>query len=196
LHLLWFSVNKKEVNNMRKTLIFLIMFTFVFPAYSTTIYKWVDEKGVVNFTDDFNNVPSPYRGQVEAKEYITEGGSPLTTEDRPASSVLPQTKEEVRADIYGRDETWWRERVSPWNERLQEATSNRDRTQNEIVRRAEELGTKTFWSRSQYQIQASGVARLKEAMMMYEAQIAEVRSQLAKLSKEAEETKANPEWLR
>ena len=181
---------------MLKMFIFLILLTFVFPAYGANIYKWVDEKGVVNFTDDFNNVPSAYRGQVEVREYLTEGGSPLTTVERPSPSVASKPEEEIRADLYGRDETWWREKVRPWRERLEEATKNRDRIQNEIVRRAEELGTRTFWSRSQYQIQASGVARLKEEMMMYEAQIAEARGQLAKLSKEAEESKANPDWLR
>jgi len=190
-----FNIERKVVN-MRIMLIFLILLTFVFPAYGANIYKWVDEKGVVNFTDDFNNVPSAYRGQVEVREYLTEGGSPLTTVERPSPSVASKPEEEIRADLYGRDETWWREKVRPWRERLEEATKNRDRIQNEIVRRAEELGTRTFWSRSQYQIQASGVARLKEEMMMYEAQIAEARGQLAKLSKEAEESKANPDWLR
>jgi hypothetical protein len=33
-------------------------------------------------------------------------------------------------------------------------------------------------------------------MMTYEAQIAEARDQLGKLSKEAEESKADPEWLK
>jgi hypothetical protein len=195
MHLEVFNIERKVVN-MLKMFIFLILLTFVFPAYGANIYKWVDEKGVVNFTDDFNNVPSAYRGQVEVREYLTEGGSPLTASERPSPSVAPKPKEEIRADLYGRDETWWREKVRPWRERLEEATKNRDRIQNEIVRQAVELGTKTFWSRSQYQIQASGVARLKEEMTKYEAQIAEARDQLGKLSKEAEESKANPDWLR
>jgi hypothetical protein len=187
---------EEEVNNMWKMLIFLILLTFVFPAYGANIYKWVDEKGVVNFTDDFNNVPFAHRGQVEVREYLTEGGSPLTASERPSPSVASKPKEEIRTDIYGQDETWWREKVRPWRERLEEATKNRDRIQNEIVRRAEELSTKVFWSRSQFQIGASEVGRLKEEMMTYEAQIAEARDQLGKLSKEAEESKADPEWLR
>ncbi len=181
---------------MWRMLIFLILLTFVFPAYGANIYKWVDEKGVVNFTDDINNIPSAHRGQVEVREYLTEGGSPLTTVERPSPPVASKPKEETRADSYGRDETWWREKVRPWRQRLEEATKNRDRIQNEIVRRAEELSTKTSWSRSQFQIQASEIGRLREEMMTYDAQIAEARDQLGKLSREAEETKADPEWLR
>lgn len=180
---------------MGKMLIFLILLAFVFPAYGANVYKWVDEKGVLNFTDDFNNVPLSYRDQVEIREYLTEGGSPLTTVERPSPSVASKPEEKIRADIYGRDETWWREKVRPWRERLEEATKNRDRIQNEIVRRAEELGTKTFWSRSQFQIGASEVARLTEEKRRYEAQIAEAKDELDKLSKEAEESKANPGWL-
>ena len=49
-----------------KKLIFILSFFFIFtsPA-SAAIYKWVDEKGVVNFTDDYSNVPPDYRNKVE-----------------------------------------------------------------------------------------------------------------------------------
>jgi hypothetical protein len=187
---------EREVVNMTKLLLFLLLFVLVTPVSAATVYKWVDEKGVVNFTDDLNNVPPAYQNQVEAKEYLTEVGSASTTAEKPSPSIAPQRKDEIRADVYGRDETWWRERARPWNERLKEATKNRDRIQNEIVRQAVDLGTKTFWSRSQYQIQASEVARLNGEMMTYEGQIGEAEGHLGKLEKEAEESKADPTWVR
>ncbi|MGO9093434.1 MAG: DUF4124 domain-containing protein [bacterium] len=39
---------------MKKLLILLVLLTFAAPAYGATIYKWVDEKGVINFTDDYS----------------------------------------------------------------------------------------------------------------------------------------------
>ena len=49
-----------------KKLIFILSFLFIFTSSaSATIYKWVDEKGVVNFTDDYSNVRPDYRNKVE-----------------------------------------------------------------------------------------------------------------------------------
>ena len=181
---------------MTKLFAFLLLFVLVTPVSAATVYKWVDEKGVVNFTDDLNNVPSAYQNQVEVKEYLTEGGSPLTTTERPSPSIAPAPKEEMRADIHGRDETWWRERVRPWNELLREATENHERVQQKFLTRAEELSTRTYWSRSQYQIVAVELDRLKAEMGKYETQIMEAKEHLEKLEKEAEESKADPNWLR
>jgi hypothetical protein len=189
-------VIEREVVNMAKFMVFLLLCVLVTPVSAATIYKWEDERGVVNFTDDFDNVPSAYRDQVEVKEYLTEGGSPLTTAEKPSPSAAPAPKEELRADIYGRDETWWRGRVRPWNELLKEATENHERVQKKFLAKAEELSTGTYWSRSQYQIVAVELDRLKTEMGKYETQMMEAKEQLDRLKKEAEESKADPNWLR
>ena len=31
------------------------------------VYKWVDEKGTVHFTDDYSNIPSSYRDRLKAE---------------------------------------------------------------------------------------------------------------------------------
>ena len=56
---------------MKKFFIFLILLLFISPAYAHTFYKWVDEKGAVNYTDEYNNIPSAYRDRVEI-EYVHE----------------------------------------------------------------------------------------------------------------------------
>ena len=49
-----------------KRFIFVLLFLFIFASSaSATIYRWVDEKGVVNFTDDYSKVPPKYRNKVE-----------------------------------------------------------------------------------------------------------------------------------
>ena len=178
---------------MKKFLILLVLLTFAIPAYAATIYKWVDEKGVVNFTDDINNVPLSYRDRVEVeiKEDV----------QKPATSVPPQAplekKEEVRTDIYGRNEAWWREKVHFWKEKLKEATGNYENANNKFVKKAEELSQTNFYgrSRSQSKWDVMDLNRLNEEKKKYEAQVAEANEMLSKLSKEAKETKADPAWL-
>ena len=49
-----------------KKFILLLSFLFILPASaSATVYKWVDERGVMNFADDYSRVPSNYRDRVE-----------------------------------------------------------------------------------------------------------------------------------
>ncbi len=46
------------------TFVLFVVLMFVSPAYAV-IYKWVDHDGVMNFTDDPDEVPSIYRDSVE-----------------------------------------------------------------------------------------------------------------------------------
>jgi hypothetical protein len=179
---------------MTKLVIILILLAFISPVYAATIYKWVDEKGVVNFTDDYNNVPSSYHDRVEvrhypAEHYLTEGMAPAYTD------VSPRKRAEDRTDLYGRDETWWRDEVRPWREQLKEATANYERFHAEFMAKAEELSDRRFGSRTQYKMDIIELDQLKEEMFKYRDQIAQAKEMLDKLWKEAEETKADPAWL-
>jgi uncharacterized protein YfcZ (UPF0381/DUF406 family) len=175
---------------MRKFFILLILLAFAIPANAATIYKWVDEEGVVNFTDDYNHVPSSYRDRVEAKDNLTEGVVPAYTSDAP-----PRERGEAKTDIYGRDETWWREKVQPWKEQLKEATENYENAYKEFIEQGEGLVRVKFGSKTQYQMGTYALPGLTQQLEEHRAQIAEAEDMLHKLSKEAEKAKANPEWL-
>lgn len=181
-----------EVRNVKRFIYILLLLFFISSAYGATIYKWVDKEGVVNFTDDINKVPLSYRDRVEVeiREDVQKPGTPV-----PPQAPL-QKREELRADIYGRDETWWKEKVQPWKERLKEATANYERVHSKFMEKAEELSVRRYGSPTQYKTNIRDLDRLKEEMMKYEAQIAEANEMLKKLSKEAEESKANPDWLK
>jgi uncharacterized protein YfcZ (UPF0381/DUF406 family) len=181
---------KKEVVEMLKLFILLILLAFAIPGNAATIYKWVDEKGVVNFTDDYNLVPSSYRNQVEVKDYLTEGVTPAYTLDVP-----PRKRAEAKTDIYGRDETWWREKVHPWKEQLKEATENYENVYKDFIEQAEGLVRIKFGSKTQYQMTSYALSGLTQQIEEYRAQIAEAEEMLDELSKQAQEAKANPEWL-
>jgi chromosome segregation ATPase len=169
---------------MRIFLIFLILLAFAIPANAATIYKWVDERGVVNFTDDYSNVPSSYRDQVAAKDYPIEGVAP--------SYSPPQKKMEPETGIYGRDEAWRRDKTDLWEAKLNEATENYERVRKEFAEKEERLVQVRYGSKTQYQMISYTLSGLRKQMEEYRAQIAEAKEMLDKLSKEAEREKAGP----
>jgi hypothetical protein len=175
---------------MRKIVIFLILLIFISPAYAHTFYKWVDEKGIVNYTDDYNNIPSAYRNRVEIEWVHEEGSSP------PVQKMTPQKREQTKADIYGQDEAYWRGKVRPWKEFLKAAETNYERVHSKFMEKAEELSARRFGSRTQYKMNIIELDALKEEMIKYADQIGEAKEALEKISKEAREAKANPDWLK
>jgi len=76
---------------MKKLIILLMSFIFASSA-SATVYKWVDEKGVLNFADDYSKVPPTYRDKVEEVN-IAKMGPSITSQTPPgkmAVSVEPR----------------------------------------------------------------------------------------------------------
>src|SRR4030042_2556953 len=175
---------------MKKLLIPLILFIFSAAVFAGHVYKWGDKEGGVHFTDDPSKVPPSYRNRVETEERkdVKEEVTP-----RPPQAATRQDEpEEIKKDIYGRDETWWREKVRPWKEQLKEATENLEKAQKKFADKTVEMGRKGLVSRARHQTEAD---KYDEEKKKYEAQIAEANEMLEKLSKEAEESKADPAWL-
>ena len=74
---------------MRKTVLMaaltigLLMIPFLVYA---EIYKWVDEKGTVHFTDDNSTIPEKYGQQVERRS-LPEDSKPITEEKKTESKT-------------------------------------------------------------------------------------------------------------
>jgi len=176
---------------MGKIILIVSLLIFTSPAYADTIYKWVDKAGVVNFTDDLTKVPPEYLNKVEKE---TRKDSPsLETPSSP--SMIPQKNKEEDRDIFGLGETYWREKVRPWNEQLKEATTNLENINKQIVEKSETISRK-YWSPTQYKMTMVELEKLKEQKSKYQAKIDEVNERLKKIAKEAADAKANPEWLK
>jgi hypothetical protein len=176
---------------MMKIFILLILLIFSSPGYAMTAYKWVDEKGVFAFTDDLSSVPPDYRDQVSI-EVMEETPSAAVSASPQAA---PQEIEKAKTDIYGLGETYWRERVRPWKDQLKEATENYERVHKKFMESAEELSQRRYGSRTQIKMNIIELDRLKVERMEYEVQIEEAKEILAKISNEAKESGANPEWI-
>lgn len=74
----------------------LILLPTVCPSDAKEVYKWIDEKGTVHFSEDESSVPEKHRGQIEKKSMPEEAKVPEEkvkvkkqdgkgTKDRPAA---------------------------------------------------------------------------------------------------------------
>jgi hypothetical protein len=172
----------------------LFLFLSLPSVYGVTIYKWMDKNGVVNFTDDPEKVPPEYRDQVER-----EVGEETSIAKPPTSAQSPsQSSEEVREtrkDIDGLGETWWREKARPWNQQLKDATANLEAVNNKIIEGTQNIIGK-YSSPTQQNMYTAELERLKGERAKYQAQVDEAKEMLKKLAKEAQDAKADPDWLK
>ena len=74
---------------MRHAFLLIILLVIVgSPAYAE-VYKWVDEKGTVHFTDDLSKIPEKYRPDAQSQKTPQEF-SPPKKEVETASDPTPQ----------------------------------------------------------------------------------------------------------
>jgi len=181
---------------MRKITYILLSLVLVSSAYGDTIYKWIDKAGVVNYTDEYTLVPPAYRDRVETQR-MTEASMATGGEGTPSlQKALPQAKQEVKTDIYGLGEEYWKGRERPWVERLSEAQVSCEDTQRKYLAKSEELSRMKFGSPTQYKMNIIQLSGLNDKRKKCEAEIAEADEMLNKISKEAIDAKADPAWLR
>jgi hypothetical protein len=173
------------------TLVMLIGIFLASPLQAHTFYKWVDEKGIVNYTDDYDNIPRAYRDRVEIEYVHEEGPSP------PFQKMTPEKREEIKTDIHGQQKAYWVGKIRPWKEFLKTAETNYEKAHQKFMEKAMEFSQKRFgsWSRTQYKMNVIELDKLKEEMVKYGNQIAEAKEMLDKIMKEGKEAGANPEWL-
>jgi hypothetical protein len=114
----------------------------------------------------------------------------------PVQKMAPQKGDQTKTDIYGQNEAYWRGKVRPWKEFLKTAEANYERAHEKFMEKAMELSARRFGSRTQYKMNIIELDRLKDEMVKYADQIAEAKEALEKISKQAREEKANPDWLK
>jgi chromosome segregation ATPase len=174
-----------------KRLLTIILFAFFISESSfAEVYKWVDEKGVVYFTDDITLVPEKYRPEAEKigfpdKKEETKGEGELT----------PKKKEEAYRDRLGRGEEYWKGQVEGWRKKLREL---QDRS--ELLRVKYNELTERF-NDSKSSVERGSLRRerdqVKNEMDQCKIQIEDAKVMLEKkIPEDAEFYKAKPEWVR
>ena len=179
--------------NVAKTLMFLIVGLFASNGYASTVYKWVDKSGVVNFTDDYNNIPREYRIQVQA-EQLEDYSRAQPPALLAATSTPFQKMEGPKTDIYGMGSEYWKDKVRPSEQMLKEAQDNIQAVDAKIQDRINALSGR-FLSHTQYNMNSIELQALRAERAKYVAQENEAKEMLQKVSKEAEEAKADLSWL-
>ena len=104
---------------MRAILVFVVFLLFT-PSFSHgEMYRWVDEKGTLHFTDDLTKIPEQYRSDAELRKTPRETSPETAPEKRkeiPVAPQMPTEPEAVEVNLFRRHELWLAEVVL--NERV------------------------------------------------------------------------------
>jgi len=166
----------------RKALIAAFFVGFLMIPFSTyaEVYKWIDDKGTVHFTDDYGNIPSTYRERfkVEIREDIREE----ETLAGPQKIISGVKEEGSKANMFGEEEAWREEKMRFWRERLQEATANYESAQKKFMEKSEELSRRRYGSPTMYKFDIIKLDALNQERMKFKAQKEEADEKLRELS--------------
>ena len=93
----------------KATRAFAVIATLIFlfvdcPSRAKDVYKWVDEKGTVHFSEDESSVPEKYRDQLEKKSLAEESQTPkekvkTRKQDGKGAKEKLAKKEKERANV-------------------------------------------------------------------------------------------------
>jgi hypothetical protein len=108
---------------VRWIVVFLALLSLPALVTGDEVYRWVDEGGILHFTDDPAAVPEDYRVKAESREMPGR---------QPGRSLEEVTNEEnegilIEDDLKEKDEAWWRSRAEKWREKLQTSYDDYER---------------------------------------------------------------------
>ena len=90
---------------MRLILLCIILLSISIPSTYAEMYKWVDDKGTVHFTDDPLTIPEKYREDAETRKPSKEISAPQSKE-KPKPSLPSKTVESegISVDLFRKHE--------------------------------------------------------------------------------------------
>jgi hypothetical protein len=165
---------------------------FVSGLDAATIYRWTDNKGIIHMTDEAEKVPPAYRDQAKKETFEDSPKSAVV----PPSGLVPEKSEVGSFSPLSQNEAYWRDRARPWNQKLAEAKTNYENVNQKYQEKSEQLSQKRFGSRTQYKMDIVELDKLNVERKKYETEMNEASDMLKKISREAEEARANPEWVK
>ena len=175
---------------MKRISIIILFILFISGICFAEVYRWVDEKGAVHFTDDITQVPERYRSKTEEI-----GSSEEKEEAKPEGEATPGKKEETYKDQLGRGEDYWKGRVVEWKQKLREQEDKLE------ALRVKYNGLTERFNDSRSTAERGNLRRerdqVKKEMDQSRIQIEDAKNMLEKkIPEEAELYKAKPEWIK
>jgi hypothetical protein len=166
----------------------MLLFGISISAYADT-YQWVDDKGVVNFTDNLDNVPSKYMKKVKVlpSAQPDQGGAPVSEAGKgsappaPSAGVAPNPAPAYSGPTQfgGHDERWWKSSYARLRGEMKSLQDGLPAKRAELETLHRKLIVYTYArNREAYQSKLAEVQR-------DEARIKELNEQLANLDSEA-----------
>ncbi len=158
------------------TVLVLLMVTAGFAA--ADMYKWVDDKGTVNFTEDYAKIPKKYRKKVKVKreaventpEPVAANGEELK-KDAPAKSndasreTAAVTKGEKKKSTYGgKSEEEWKADFKKLNDNI-------NSVQAQIDERKARLDNPSTLSRARYRGIEIEIKELEEKLAQLQGKL-------------------------
>lgn len=90
---------------MRFIILLIILLTVLVPSSYAEMYKWVDEKGTVHFTDDLSSIPEKYRPDAETRKPPKENSTPRPKEKpKPSLPSKVSEPEGIIVDLFRKHE--------------------------------------------------------------------------------------------
>ena len=174
---------------MKRVFLIMAILLFASPGRTGEVWRWVDERGVVHFTDSPDSVPEKYRKDIDHRELPEEREtSPGTT--REAKEVTEEPR-----DRYGRGEDYWVKRANEIKGQLNRAQEEYERVRleyNDLI--AKYNATRSRAKRRQYQTE---IESLQAQLDLRGEDIERTKEILEKtLPEEAERAGVPVEWVK
>jgi hypothetical protein len=102
---------------MKKTIGMVVTLVFLAASASAVTYRWEDDQGTLNFTEDPGNIPQKYRkkarivGEEEplVDSVVEKASGEKSPEPAEAKGAAPVEKQEKKKAVYGdKDENAWK----------------------------------------------------------------------------------------
>ncbi len=151
-------------------------------AASAETYKWIDDRGTVNFTEDYSQIPKKYRkkvrvtGDIQAEPVSGEGGTLEPGKDGadktpPAETGAGKNQEKEKTMYGSKSENEWKADFKKLNDQI-------DRVQGQIDERRTKLDNPDSLSRARYRGIEIEIKELEE-------KLAQLKNNLSTLDRDA-----------
>lgn len=176
---------------MRASMLIAVLMTVIMAVPSlAAIYTWEDERGVVNFAEDYGKIPQKFRkkarivGEDAADETLEMESPAPNVKEKPRTSgdqpkdVLPAASDK-RKVFGGKDELAWRQEFAALKAELQSIQDQIDAVNSRLAKSDQ-------MSRSEYRI-------LENTRKLLEEQLLATRNKFEKLSADAQRAGVPPD---
>lgn len=157
-----------------RTLIWLLLLLSLPALVKAEIYRWVDGRGTVHYTDNPGSIPPKYRPKATILDQGSAGGQPEIKE------VVEEPKEKEKQPPAGREGTEKKQKVygdkdeDAWRREFTRARSELQHTQDLLEERRKRLGDVDKLSRSQYLALQYDVTNLEKRLETLRGRLSEL----------------------